>query len=155
VVVARLWAESPNSDSTLQSMVWRGRSFYTNGDQDISGEIDSFWLEGGLRISQEEQIQFLGRLYEGDLPFSDRAMDIVREIIVLEETEEYKLSGKMGWASRVEPQIGWFVGYLEEDGNVYFFATNVEREEASESLGWVSLEITRGILEEMGLLPGH
>jgi len=44
---------------------------------------------------------------------------------------------------------------LEEDGNVYFFATNVEREEASESLGWVSLEITRGILEEMGLLPGH
>jgi beta-lactamase class D len=125
------------------------------GNQDISGEIDSFWLDGGLRISQEEQIQFLGRLYEGDLPFSDRAMDIVREIIVLEETDEYKLSGKTGWTSRVEPQIGWFVGYLEEDGNVYFFATNVEREETSESLGWVSLEITRKILEELGLLPGH
>ena len=125
------------------------------GNQDISGEIDSFWLEGELRISQGEQIEFLERLYEGELPFPDRTMRIVREIIVLEETEAYRLSGKTGWASRVEPQIGWFVGYLEKDGNVYFFATNVEQPESTESLGWMSLEITRQILEEMDLLPSH
>ena len=123
------------------------------GNQDITGEIDSFWLEGQLRISQEEQITFLKRLYAGELPFSDRATAIVREIIVLEETEAYRLSGKTGWATRVDPQIGWFVGYLEQGENVYFFATNVESEDPGKSLGNVSVEITRQILQELGVLP--
>jgi beta-lactamase class D len=124
------------------------------GNQDISGAIDSFWLDGGLRISALEQIELLQRLYEGELPFSERSMDIVREMIVLEEGEGYRLSGKTGWTSRVESHIGWFVGYLEVGDRVYFFATNVEREESSESLGWISREITEQVLREMGLLPG-
>jgi beta-lactamase class D len=123
------------------------------GNQDISGQIDSFWLEGGLRISPEEQIAFLRRLYEGDLPFSDHSIAIVRRIILLEQTSEYELSAKTGWTSRVDPQIGWFVGYLERDGNVYFFATNVEKDESTESLGQMSQQITREILAEIGLLP--
>jgi beta-lactamase class D len=123
------------------------------GNQDISGQIDSFWLEGGLRISPEEQIAFLRRLYEGDLPFSDRSIAIVRRIILLEQTAGYRLSGKTGWTSRVDPQIGWFVGYLEREGNVYFFATNVEKDESTESLGQMSQQITYEILGEMGLLP--
>jgi len=124
------------------------------GNQDITGEIDSFWLEGGLRISAEEQVEFLRRLYEGELPFSGRSMSVVREMIVLEEGEGYRLSGKTGWTSRVEPQVGWFVGYLEVGDSAYIFATNVEREESSESLGWVSREITEEVLRGMGLLPG-
>ena len=123
------------------------------GNQDITGEIDSFWLEGGLEISAEEQVEFLRRLYEGDLPSSERSMSIVREIIVLEDGEGYKLSGKTGWVSRVEPQAGWFVGYLEVGDSTYIFAANVEREESSESLGWVSREITEEVLRGMGLLP--
>jgi beta-lactamase class D len=123
------------------------------GNQDISGQIDSFWLEGKLRISPEEQIAFLRRLYERDLPFSDRSMAIVRQIILLEQTAEYELSGKTGWAGQVDPQIGWFVGYLERDGNVYFFATNVEKDKSTESLGRMSQQITREILAEIDLLP--
>ncbi len=136
------------------------------GNQDISGEIDSFWLEGGLRISPEEQIGFLRRLYADDLPFSERSMRIVKEIITLEETGEYRLSGKVGWAQRVEPQVGWFVGYLEQNGNVYFFATNMESDEPGtvattkapfrwrEDFGESRVEITKRILRDMGLLQG-
>lgn len=122
------------------------------GNQDSSGEIDSFWLEGGLRISAEEQIGFLRRLYQNDLPFSHKNINTVREIIVLEQTGDYTLSGKTGWASRVERQIGWFVGYLQRDQNVYFFATNLQKERSDLALGQVSEEITRSILQEMGLL---
>jgi len=32
------------------------------GNRDISGKIDTFWLEGGLRISAEEQVEVLKRL---------------------------------------------------------------------------------------------
>jgi beta-lactamase class D len=123
------------------------------GNQDISGNLDSFWLDGGLRISALEQIELLRRLYAGELPFSHRSMDIVCEMIVLEEGEAYTLSGKTGWTSRVASQIGWFVGYLEVGDRVYFFATNVEREESTESLGWISREITEQVLREMDLLP--
>ena len=120
------------------------------GNADISGSIDTFWLEGGLRISQEEQIDFLRRLYQGDLPFSERSMDIVREIIVLEETASYRLSGKTGQAMRVETQVGWFVGYLEQGDNVYFFATNIVSDSPGDDFGRARIEITRRILPDLG-----
>jgi beta-lactamase class D len=80
-------------------------------------------------------------------------MDIVREMIVLEEGQGYRLSGKTGWASRVTPQVGWFVGYLEKGGDTYILATNVERETSTESLGGMSREITEHVLREMDLYP--
>ncbi len=117
------------------------------GNQDISGQIDTFWLEGGLRISAEEQIGFLKRLYENDLPFSQRSMNIVKDILVLEKTESYRLSGKTGSVQRVPPRMGWFVGYLEAGDKVYVFATNV-----ADSDGVKAQEITRSILRGLGLL---
>lgn len=123
------------------------------GNQDISGEIDSFWLQGGLRISPEEQIAFLQRLYENDLPFSARSIAIVKRIILLEETTDYRLSGKTGWASLVEPQVGWFVGYLERDGEVYFWATQVTAPASTGGLGQLCQTITYSILREMSLRP--
>ncbi len=117
------------------------------GNQDISGRIDTFWLEGGLRISAEEQVGFLKRLYENDLPFSQRSMDIVKDILVLEKTGSYQLSGKTGSVQRVTPHVGWFVGYLEGGGKVYIFAANVEDGDGNQAQ-----EITRSILQGLGLL---
>ncbi len=124
------------------------------GNADISGNLDSFWLDGALRISPDEQVEFLKRLYLNELPFSQRSMDSVKEVIVLEETDTYKLSGKTGSAIWVEIYQGWFVGYLEMDDNVYFFATNFESDDSNgfangENAKKISLEI----LQELGLLP--
>ena len=124
------------------------------GNQNISGQIDTFWLEGGLRISADEQVEFLKRLYQGDLPFSPRSINIVKKILVLEKTESYQLSGKTGSVQRVTPHEGWFVGYLETSGKVYFFATNYE---SSSSDGFANVdtarEISLDILQSLGLLP--
>ena len=96
------------------------------GNNDASGPIDRFWLGGSLLISAEEQVGFLRRLYEGNLPFSSRSMSIVREILVLERTGTYVLRGKTGFAEdRSGVAVGWFVGYVEKAGNVYFFAMNM------------------------------
>jgi beta-lactamase class D len=122
------------------------------GNLDISGSSDVFWLEGNLRISQEEQIAFLERLYHEALPFSEETMKTVINIIVLEETPVYRLSGKTGWATSVNPDVGWFVGYVEKGGNVYYFATNVNLEGSVESLGKISQAITMEILAAMGIL---
>jgi beta-lactamase class D len=123
------------------------------GNQDISGKIDSFWLDGALRISADEQVEFLRRLYRNDLPFSERSMKIVRDILVLESSDTYRLSGKTGSVWRVGPAyIGWFVGYVEEAGNVYFFATNIESANPDAN-GIKATEITQDVLQSLELIP--
>jgi beta-lactamase class D len=124
------------------------------GNKDTSGPIDTFWLEGGLRISANEQVEFLKRLYQDELPFSTRSVNIVKEILVLEKTESYQLSGKTGSAQRITPHEGWFVGYLETKENVYFFATNFESASPDGlANGDTARKMTRNILQGLGLLP--
>jgi|WetSurMetagenome_2_1015567.scaffolds.fasta_scaffold313110_2 beta-lactamase class D len=124
------------------------------GNQDISGQIDTFWLEGGLRISADEQVEFLKRLYQNKLPFSQRSMNIVKKIVVLEKTESYQLSGKTGSGQRITPHEGWFVGYLETKGNVYFFATNFESSSPDGlANGDMAKKMSGNILRGLGLLP--
>jgi beta-lactamase class D len=95
------------------------------GNQEIGSQIDRFWLDGTLQISADEQVEFLKRLYRGDLPFSKRSMNIVREIMLVEEDEVHRLGGKTGSGVMGDQTIGWFVGYEERHGNVYFFALNI------------------------------
>ncbi len=124
------------------------------GNQDISGEIDTFWLEGSLRISADQQVDFLKRFYQNDLPFSKKSIDIVKKIMVLESADSYTFRGKTGSVQRLPIHTGWFVGYLERDGNVYFFATNIESADPDGfANGAAAREITENILVEEGLLP--
>jgi beta-lactamase class D len=123
------------------------------GNENISGQIDTFWLDGELRISANEQVDFLRRLYQDELPFSARSTDIVKEILILEKTDSYQLNGKTGSAQRVLPHQGWFVGYLETSENVYFFATNFESVDPDGiANGEIAKRISRSILQELGLL---
>ncbi len=97
------------------------------GNEDTSGPLNGFWLGSSLKISADEQVEFLKRLYKEELPVSKRSMKIVKEIATLEETPDYKLSGKTGGGSLAEGRfLGWFVGYLETKGDTYFFATEIE-----------------------------
>lgn len=118
------------------------------GNQNIGAkeDIDRFWLEGELRITPKEQIDFLRRLYQNDLPFDQKTMDLVQDIAIAEQTPNYILRAKTGLAS----ETGWYVGYLEQNDNVYFFATNLEID--SENAIAARLEVTRLCLQDLGLL---
>lgn len=120
------------------------------GNKDISGGIDLFWLEGGFRVSPDEQIEFLKKLFKNELRFSQSTTDKVKKVMIYEENDHHILRAKTGWGIRFEIQVGWFIGYLEKDENVYFFATNVES--INPEKGYVSrIEITKKILSELGL----
>jgi beta-lactamase class D len=122
---------------------------YGNGD--ISGPIDAFWLDGSLKISADEQVEFLKRLYQGDLPFSERSMKIVKEILVQETTDSYELSGKTGSGQVDGIYTGWYVGYVERDDNVYVFAANLAGS-SPDIKGARIKEITLKILQDLQLL---
>lgn len=123
------------------------------GNRDISGGIDLFWLDGKLRITAKQQIDFIVRLYQNKLPFSQRSMDIVKDIFVLEKTDTYTLRGKTGWAGfglKENTQIGWFVGYVEREGRPYFFAMNIDIKDPKDTQ-W-RIAITKKILSELKLI---
>jgi beta-lactamase class D len=102
-----------------------GKIGYGNGD--ASGPLNGFWLNSSLKISADEQVDFLRRLYKEELPVSKRSVGIVKEIMTLEETPDYRLSGKTGGGPLGENRfLGWFVGYVETKDNTYFFATEIE-----------------------------
>jgi beta-lactamase class D len=48
------------------------------------------------------------------------------------------------------PNIGWIVGYLEQKGNVYFFATNIDMPTVQDASK--RLELTRRSFKALGLL---
>ncbi|MDN3203268.1 class D beta-lactamase [Algoriphagus sediminis] len=91
-----------------------------------STNLDLFWVEGESRITPFEQIDFLIRLANSELPISERTEELVKKIMILEEGENYTLRAKTGWSIVNNQNNGWFVGYLTYEDRKYFFATNVE-----------------------------
>lgn len=96
------------------------------GNKNINGGIDVFWLRGDIRISSNQQIDFLKKLYFNQLPFSQKNQEIVKRIMIVDQTADYTIRAKTGWAARIDNQIGWYVGYLEKGENVYFFTVNID-----------------------------
>ncbi|MBU7585209.1 MAG: class D beta-lactamase [Nostoc sp. TH1S01] len=123
---------------------------YGNRQIGTPEQIDKFWLSGPLQITPKQQIEFLQRLYRRELPFSQRTFDLVQDIMIFEKTPNYSLQAKTGWATSIKPNIGWFVGYLEQNNNVYFFATNIDMKDATDVPK--RIEITRRSFKALGLL---
>jgi beta-lactamase class D len=106
---------------------WLAKLQYGNGQ--AGPELSNFWLEGDLRISAEEQIAFLKRLYRREFHFKATTYELLRKLMIVEQTPVYVLrakTGMIGWGQKVSPQIGWYVGYAESGGKILFFAMNME-----------------------------
>jgi beta-lactamase class D len=128
---------------------WLGKLEY--GNQDMSGGIDLFWLQGGLRISAMEQVAFLHRLAEGRLPATQRAQRLVRQALMIEKTRDYTLYAKTGTATGSNA-INWWVGWIERKGRPEaYFAMNFVP--TAKTVYADRIEIGRVILAEAGVLP--
>jgi beta-lactamase class D len=112
------------------------------GNQDISGGIDQFWLSSSMKISPLEQADFMENLDKEELPFDKDVMKIVKRMMIQEEGDNYTLYGKTGQGSG----IGWYVGFINTQGDEYVFVTNIEGTSAN------AKNITRDILKKYRLM---
>lgn len=125
------------------------------GNENTGKDSLRFWVNSELRISPDEQIEFLQHLNENKLPFKQKNIDIVKKILLLNDTLGVKLYGKTGWANYDGKSIGWFIGWAEKGSNVYYFATNVEADENNLNIPLFDRsrkEITKKIFQELGFL---
>lgn len=127
---------------------WLSKLGYGNGK--IGADVTTFWLDGQLKISAREQIDFLSRLYEERLPFKKEHMRLLKKLMIVEENPRYTIRAKTGWAMRINPQQGWHVGYVETGEKVWFFATNMEiRKKGDEKL---RQQLTMEALKAKGII---
>lgn len=126
------------------------------GNKNISGPIDSFWLNNTLKISPDEQLGLVKRLYFDRLPFEKRTQQIVRDVMLQEDNTLYKLSYKTGWGFDEDNHaVGWVVGWIEENRHVYFFVTVIKSPDTNIDMKTVRMNITKGILKGMGFFKGE
>lgn len=121
------------------------------GNEDITGGITKFWLSSSLKISANEQVEFLKGLLTDKLSFSKRSMAITRGMLRLESTDRGVLYGKTG-SDMVNKKgtLGWFVGYLVQPAEIYVFAANIKSDDNAS--GRRAKEIVRQILIDRKLL---
>jgi len=113
--------------------------------------VDSFWLNNTLKVSADEQLGLMKRLYFDQLPFQKRTQQIVRDVMVQEDNTLYSLSYKTGWGFDEKGEnIGWMVGWIEENKHPYFFVTLVKSPDKNIDMKTVRLNITKGILQQLG-----
>lgn len=126
------------------------------GNMNIDGPVDSFWLNNKLKISPDEQLGLVKKLYFNQLPFQRRSQEIVKAVMLQEDNTLYKLSYKTGWGfDEAENAIGWIVGWIEENKHVYFFVTFVKSPDKNIDMRTVRMNITKGILAKYGFLKGE
>lgn len=132
--------------SAMQSEV----SKLNYGNADIGSQVDQFWLKGPLKISPIEQSQFLARLAQTQLPLPQSAQIAVRDIMQLEAGNGWTLYGKTGLYRASPSDIGWFVGWLEENGKIYSFALNMDQ--AKETPLSQRIQLSKDSLQALGLM---
>ena len=101
------------------------------GNADTTGGIDSFWLTGGLKISPEQQLDFLKKLHDNKLPFSVSATNTTKKIMIDPTVSDYILRAKTGWGVENGTNIGWYIGYIEMKKKVYYFVNCIQTKDAN------------------------
>lgn len=124
------------------------------GNANVGDVVEAFWLEGPLAISTLEQAQFARRLYlERDLPFRQEDIRLVKEAMKVEETSSYRLFAKTGWVSGSDPNVGWYVGWVETGAGPHFFATRVlVPADKQKLMASVRKSLTLEIMRDLGVI---
>ena len=162
--------EAWNADQTLQSAMTSSVNWYFQaidkqlastdiynyiqqigyGNENVSGNLSTYWLESSLKISPVEQVKLLTKLQNNSLGFSSENINAVKDAICLSSSDAGTFYGKTG-TGRVDGQDvnGWFIGYIETADNTCFFATNIGAD--SDATGGNATEITMSILSDMNI----
>lgn len=125
------------------------------GTTKIKSRIDTFWLDNSLKITPDEELGLVKKLYFHQLPFFASYQDTVKKVMLFEDTPAYRLSYKTGWGQTENGnQLGWVVGWIEDNNHPYFFVLNIESKEKNFDMPTMRMKILKDILGHLGFMQG-
>ena len=138
----------------LQQFDYGNRDF--SGDPGQHNGLQHAWLTSSLKISANEQLEFLKKLVRNQLPVTPAAMLQTKENMFVETSSHgWKLYGKTGTGNHQHVQEdAWFVGYVEKSGQTYVFVTNFSdlQNPALENKGGIRAKnMTKALLNKIGV----
>ncbi len=100
---------------------------FNYGNKDISGGLTTSWLSSSIKISPAEQLEFMQKLSQGDLPVSKSAIENTRKIMfVMELPGGWKLYAKSGNGRyKKDLQQGWYAGWMEKGDEKIVFVNHI------------------------------
>jgi beta-lactamase class D len=126
-----------------------------NGRFSIKNNLDTFWLDNSMKITPDEELGLVKKLYFDQLPFQKRPQQIVRKMMLWEDNSNYRLSYKTGWGYRENGHaLGWIVGWIEENKHPYFFVLQIESPDHNFNIAPARLAVLKGILKQLGFFEG-
>jgi beta-lactamase class D len=151
-----VWERDHTLDSAIKnSVVWffqraaraigRDRELahlraFNYGSQTFSGAVDRFWLNGDLLISPREQIAFLKRMFDYELPIPRRHVETVIAAMTMPPNKLSNAAGTHEFAVASPPAVvraktgngsvngeraSWLIGEVESTGRRFVFASRV------------------------------
>ncbi|MEI9806671.1 MAG: penicillin-binding transpeptidase domain-containing protein [Bacteroidota bacterium] len=126
------------------------------GTRKIRSAIDSFWLDNSLKITPDEELGLVKRLYFDQLPFFKSYQEMVKRAMLFEDSTTYRLGYKTGWGFKENGNaIGWVTGWIEENNHPYFFVLNIESPDKDYDMWTVRMKMLKAILRQLGFLEGR
>ncbi len=122
----------------------------------ITSAIDSFWLDNSLKITPDQQLGLVKRLYFDQLPFFKSYQEMVKRAMLFENNSNYRLGYKTGWGFKENGNaIGWVVGWVEENNHPYFFVLNIESPDKDFDMSTIRMKMLKDILKQLGFFEGR
>jgi beta-lactamase class D len=121
----------------------------------IKNNLDTFWLDNSLKISGDEQLGLVKKLYFGQLPFQPRSQRMVKNMMKREENSNYLLSYKTGTGKLENGHLlGWNIGWIEENRHPYFYILQLESDDANYQMDAHREKMLKDILKQYGFMEG-
>ena len=122
----------------------------------ITSAIDSFWLDNSLKITPDQQLGLVKRLYFDQLPFFKSYQEMVKRAMLFENNSNYRLGYKTGGGFKENGNaIGWVVGWVEENSHPYFFVLNIESPDKDFDMWTIRMKMLKDILKQLGFFEGR
>lgn len=122
----------------------------------LRGAIDSFWIDNSVKVTPDEQLGIVKRLYFNQLPFYKTYQEMVKRAMLRESNTKYRMGYKTGLGYTEKGHaLGWIVGWIEENNHPYFFVLNLESADRNFDLSTIRMKILTGILDQLGFRKGE
>lgn len=100
------------------------------GNRNAADSTETYWLDGSLKISPIEQTQMLQKFNSNAFHFKPEHIEAVKNAIRLDSSENGTLYGKTGTViTNGRSTCGWFVGFVEKEDGVCYFAVNIQQDD--------------------------
>lgn len=120
------------------------------GNAKVGTQVDNFWLLGPLKITPEQEAKFAYQLAMKTLPFDTSVQQQVKEMLYVESRGESRLYAKSGWGMDIEPQVGWYTGWVEQpNGKITAFSLNMQMHQGDDPTE--RKRLTLDVLDKLGL----